>query len=54
MLVMLLVIVGCSRQQQEEAGEVLDYSTGKTQVETYQRVKTQLKTIQQDQAQPLE
>ena len=40
---------GCSNQKQEDATQkVIDSATGKTQVDTYQQLQKQIKTIHQE------
>ena len=45
-----VIIVGCSKAQQEQANQALDCGTGKTNVETYQRTKDQLRAIRDQEA----
>ena len=45
----LLLLIGCSSQKQEDATQkVIDSATGKTQVDTYQQLQKQIKTIHQE------
>ena len=48
------LLLGCSQRQQQQANEALDYGTGKTQVEAYQRVKEQVHAIRDDEARQLD
>lgn len=50
----LFMIAGCSKQAEETTQKVIDYGTGKTQVDTYQRLKTQIKTINEKNSQQFE
>ena len=44
-----LFMIGCSGKKGEDtAQKVIDYGTGKTQVDTYQQLKKQIKTINQE------
>ena len=45
----LSLLIGCSSQKQEDATQkVIDSATGKTQVDTYQQLQKQIKTIRQE------
>ena len=49
-----VVAAGCSREQKEQAGQALDYGTGKTQVKAYQQMQHQIRAIRRDEAQQLD
>jgi len=45
----VLLVLGCSGEKgEDDVQEVIDYGTGKSQVDTYQRLRTQIKDIQQE------
>ena len=45
-----LVVGGCSQKGEENAlKQTVDYGTGKTQVDTYQRLKGQIHAIHEEQ-----
>ena len=44
--VAVFLMMGCSQDQENSVQKVIDYGTGKTQVETYQRLKQQIKTLE--------
>ena len=49
LLLTLFLILGCSPKKTEESTQkVIDYTTGKTQVDTYQQLKKQIRTIHQE------
>ena len=51
-LAFLLIMTGCSGKKGEDATQkLIDYGTGKTQVETYQGVRRQLKSINEKKSQ---
>ncbi|MFH1857984.1 MAG: hypothetical protein ABH845_03675 [Candidatus Omnitrophota bacterium] len=43
-----LFLLGCSRQVEEATQKVIDEGTGKTQVETYQRLQRQVREMNRD------
>ena len=49
LLLVVLLIAGCSSRGEEDATQkVIDYGTGKKQVDSYQQLKTQIKTIRKE------
>ena len=48
----LFLIMGCSKAKaaNDATQKVIDYETGKTQVDTYQGLKKQIKTLQQQES----
>ena len=52
--VMTAALSGCSRQAQEETQKVIDYGTGKKQVETYRQLQGQIRTIRREKAKQFE
>ncbi len=50
-VLMLFIVVGCSKGAEETTQKVIDYGTGKTQVDMYQRLKAQIKTMNEENAQ---
>ena len=50
-LMLLVMTTGCSGKKEEETTQkLIDYGTGKTQVDTYQQLKKQIKTIKEDES----
>jgi len=48
------MMAGCSKQAEEATQKVIDYGTGKTQVETYQQLKQQIKTLNEERSRQFE
>lgn len=50
----LFIIAGCSKGAEETTQKVIDYGTGKTQVETYQNLRREIKAINEKNSQQFE
>lgn len=49
-----LTIAGCSKPQQEQASQALDYGTGQTQVNAYQHAQQQIRAIRDTEQQQMD
>lgn len=47
----LFIVGGCSKGVEEAVQEGIDYGTGKTQVDAYQRLQKQIKTMNEERSQ---
>ena len=48
LIVGVAFLAGCSREAKEDARKVIDYGTGKSQVETYQQLRKQIRSVTEE------
>ena len=53
-VLVMFIVVGCSKGAEETTQKVIDYGTGKAQVDAYQNLRKQIKTINEKNSQQLE
>ena len=53
-VLLLFIVAGCSKEAQETTQKAIDYGTGKTQVDAYQRLKQDIQTMNEERSEQFE